>query len=116
QMVLNGGSAHGTRFLKEETLKQMISNQTGDMKVSFSEGMNMGLGWHIVKEPQGVTEMLSPGAFGHGGAYGTQAWIDPTQGLVMVLLIQRADLKNSDQSEIRATFQKAAVKTCGKRG
>ena len=25
---------------------------------------------------EGVTEMLSPGSYGHGGAWGMQAWID----------------------------------------
>jgi len=57
----------------------------------------------------GVTEALSPGSFGHGGAYGTQAWIDPVRGLAIVLLIQRAGLPNSDGSEMRAALQKRAV-------
>ena len=113
-MVLNRGTLNGHRFLKEETLKLMTTNQLGDMKVSFADGMNMGLGFHIVKTPMGVTEALSPGTFGHGGAYGTQAWIDPVRGLAFVLLIQRAELPNSDQSDVRAVFQKTAVATFGK--
>jgi len=60
-----------------------------------------------------VTEALSPGSFGHGGAYGTQAWIDPVRGLAIVLLIQRAGLPNSDQSEMRAALQKRAVEVFG---
>jgi CubicO group peptidase (beta-lactamase class C family) len=114
QMALNGGTLNGKRFLKEETLKQMTSNQLGDMKVSFTEGMNMGLGFHFVKTPMGVTESLSAGSFGHGGAYGTQSWIDPQRKLIMVLLIQRTDLGNSDGSALRAAFQKAAVAVFGK--
>jgi CubicO group peptidase (beta-lactamase class C family) len=114
QMVLNGGTLNGRRYLKEETLKLMTSSQLGDMKVSFTEGMNMGLGFHIVNSPQGVTESLSPGTFGHGGAYGTQAWIDPQRKLIMVLLIQRADIGNSDGSALRGAFHKAAVTAFGK--
>lgn len=113
QMVLNGGTLDGHRYLKEETLKLMTTNQTGDMKVSFSEGMHMGLGFHIVNTPTGVTESLSPGSFGHGGAYGTQAWIDPVKKLAIVLLIQRSGLPNSDQSEMRRVLQKAAVGQLG---
>ncbi|WP_050030161.1 serine hydrolase domain-containing protein [Verrucomicrobium sp. BvORR034] len=113
RMILNGGELDGKRYLKTETLKQMTTNQTGDMKVSFSDGMHMGLGFHIVNEPQGVTAALSPGSFGHGGAYGTQAWIDPTRGLGIVLLIQRANLPNSDKSDMRAALQKAAVEVYG---
>lgn len=115
RMVLNGGTAGGRELLKAETLKRMTANQTGELKVSFTEGMHMGLGWHIVHEPQGVTESLSPGSFGHGGAYGTQAWIDPDKGLIMVLLIQHANMGNSDGSEIRRAFQGAAVAAFGSR-
>ena len=115
QMVLNGGELNGKRYLKKETLQWMTTNQLGDMeKVSFAPGMHMGLGFHIVNEPQGVTESLSKGSFGHGGAYGTQAWIDPQRGLAIVLLIQRAGLPNSDQSEMRRALQKAAVDTFGR--
>ncbi|MEY3911157.1 MAG: hypothetical protein RLY37_625 [Verrucomicrobiota bacterium] len=109
QMLLNGGELGGKRYLKAATLKQMTSNQLGDMsKVSFAPGMHMGLGFHIVHEPKEATESLSVGTFGHGGAFGTQAWIDPVKKRAYVLLIQRTDLKNSDQSDIRREFQKAA--------
>lgn len=115
QMVLNGGILNGRRYLKEETLKAMTTSQLrDDMKVSFADGMAMGLGFHIVKTPMGVTEALSPGSFGHGGAFGTQAWIDPARGLAIVLLIQRSGLPNSDQSEMRAVLQRTAVDAFGK--
>jgi CubicO group peptidase (beta-lactamase class C family) len=45
--------------------------------------------------------MRSPGTFGHGGAWGTQAWIDPARGFAYILTIQRSDIGNSDASEIR---------------
>ena len=110
QMILRGGELDGHRFLKPETLKLMTTNQLGDMpKVSFAEGMRMGLGFHLVGTPTGVTESLSPGSFGHGGAYGTQAWIDPVRRKAYILLIQRTDLPNSDGSDIRREFQKTAV-------
>ncbi len=109
QMLLNEGQLGGKRYLKASTLKQMATNQLGDLpKVSFAPGMHMGLGFHIVNAPQEVTESLSVGTFGHGGAYGTQAWIDPIKKRAYVLLIQRVDLKNADQSDIRREFQKAA--------
>lgn len=114
QMILRGGEFGGRRFLRAETLKLMTTNQLGDMpKVSFAEGMHMGLGFHIVHEPKDVTESLSPGTFGHGGAFGTQAWIDPVRKRAYVLLIQRTDLPNSDRSDIRREFQKTAVEVYG---
>jgi CubicO group peptidase (beta-lactamase class C family) len=115
QMLLNGGELGGKRYLKAATLKQMTSNQLGDMpKVSFAPGMHMGLGFHIVNQPQDATESLSVGTYGHGGAFGTQAWIDPVKKRAYVLLIQRTDLKNGDQSEIRREFQKAASEAYAK--
>ena len=74
----------------------------------FTDGNGWGLGWCVVRKPQGVTAVFSPGTFGHGGAYGTQAWIDPGKGRIYILMIQRADFPNSDASEVRRSFQEAA--------
>ena len=70
--------------------------------------MGWGLGWSYVRKPQGVTAMLSPGTFGHGGAFGTQGWIDPHKGVFVVMLIQRTGLPNGDASDMRRVFQTAA--------
>ena len=53
--------------------------------------------------------MLSPGTHGHGGAYGTQAWIDPKKGLVLILMVQRSNFANGDDSAVRLAFQQAAT-------
>jgi CubicO group peptidase (beta-lactamase class C family) len=114
QMLLNHGSLDGKQYLRPETVKQMTSNQTGDLpSVGFIPGSAWGLTFGIVQKPTGITEMLSPGTFGHGGAYGTQVWIDPIKNRIYMLLIQRADLPNSDASEFRAAFQEAATANGG---
>src|SRR5262249_13015458 len=82
--------------------------QTDPLNTGFTPGTGWGLGWCVVREPQGVTAMLSPGSFGHGGAYGTQAWIDPGKKRVYLLMVQRANFPNSDASEVRRGFQEAA--------
>ena len=53
--------------------------------------------------------MLSPGSFGHGGAFGTQGWIDPKSEMIFVLLIARQNFGGGDGSDIRADFQRLAV-------
>ena len=68
QMMLNGGEWRGQRLLSREAVTQMTRTQTGDIKTGFTDGMSYGFGFAVVKQPQGVTGMLSPGAFGHGGA------------------------------------------------
>ena len=108
QMVLRGGELDGKRYLKPETVKLMTTIQTAGLKTGFTAGNGWGLGWCVVREPQGVTAMLSPGTFGHGGAYGTQAWIDPGTKRIYILMVQRANFPNSDASEVRRGFQEAA--------
>jgi CubicO group peptidase (beta-lactamase class C family) len=108
QMILRGGELDGKRYLKPETVKLMTTIQTAGLKTRFTEGNGWGLGWCVVREPQGTTAMLSPGTFGHGGAYGTQAWIDPGTKRIYILMVQRANFPNSDASEVRRAFQEAA--------
>jgi len=109
-MLLNGGELDGTRYLSREAVRRMTSIQSGDLKTGFTPGNGWGLGCCVVREPQGVTGALSPGSFGHGGAYGTQAWIDPVEKRVFVLMVQRANFPNSDGSDLRRDFQDAAAK------
>ncbi len=110
QMILNGGEMGGRRIVSEAAVKQMTQLQTGDLTTGFTPGNGWGLGWCIVREPQGVSEMLSPGTYGHGGAFGTQGWVDPRRQMIFVLMIQRTGFGNSDASDIRKGFQGIAVK------
>ena len=109
QMILSGGQLRkGDRIVSREAVKQMTSPQTGELITGFTPGNCWGLGWCIVRQPQGVTEALSSGTYGHGGAFGTQGWVDPETKTIYVLMIQRTDLPNSDASEIRKIFHKSA--------
>jgi CubicO group peptidase (beta-lactamase class C family) len=110
QMLLNGGTLNGRRYLKPETVRLMTTIQTGAIITGFTPGNGWGLGVCVVREPQGMTETLSPGTFGHGGAYGTQAWIDPQKRVVMILMVQRSNFPNSDGSAVRRAFQEAIWK------
>lgn len=70
--------------------------------------MGFGFGWTVVRAPEGMTAMLSPGTFGHGGAFGTQGWIDPKKDLLTILMIGRTGLPNGDASDVRRELQQAA--------
>lgn len=107
QMILHQGSFEGKTYLKPESVKLMTTVQSGELKTGFLPGNAWGLGWCIVREPEGVTATLSPGTFGHGGAYGTQAWIDPVKQRIHLLMVQRADFSNSDGSDVRRGFHEA---------
>jgi CubicO group peptidase (beta-lactamase class C family) len=112
QMLLSEGTLDGKTYLKPETVRLMRTPVTGTMKAGFIPGSAWALTVGVVAEPTGVTATLSPGTFGHGGAYGTQAWIDPTRGIACVLMIQRANFGNmggADGSIVRQAFQEAAA-------
>lgn len=113
QMVLNGGQFRKQRIVSTDAVQQMTARQTGELETGFTPGNCWGLGWCVVRQPQGVTENLSEGAFGHGGAFGTQGWVDPKTNTVYVLLIQRTKMGNSDGSDIRKAFHQVASDSLG---
>ncbi len=120
QMLLGGGTCEGRRYLSAAAMKFLMTPQTGDLPTGFFQndtfgqhGANYGwgIGVCILRTPhEGVAAALSPGAFGHGGAWGTQAWIDPVKGVAYILMVQRSNFPNSDASEVRRAFQDAAAK------
>lgn len=124
QMLLAGGTLDGHRYLSADAVKFLSTPQTGDLPTGFFQNdtfgqhgkkYGWGLGTSILRTPhEGVAAMLSPGTFGHGGAWGTQAWIDPVRGVAYVLMVQRANFPNSDASDVRRAFQEAAAKALEK--
>ena len=119
RMLLNGGTLAGRRYLSPTAMTFLSSPQTGDLPTGFFQnetygkrGTNYGwgIGTCVLRTPHsGVAEMLSPGTYGHGGAWGTQAWIDPVKGVAYILMVQRSNFPNSDASEVRRQFQQAAA-------
>ncbi|MBL8819234.1 MAG: serine hydrolase [Planctomyces sp.] len=106
QMFLNEGEMNGKRILSKDAVEQMTTVQTRELKTGFTEGNGWGLGFCVVREPNGPTISLSPGSFGHGGAFGTQGWIDPQQQSFYILLICRQNFGNGDASELRTELQR----------
>jgi CubicO group peptidase (beta-lactamase class C family) len=118
-MLLNGGTLKGRRYLSPSAMRFLTTSETGELPTGFfqnatfgNHGTNYswGIGTCILNTPhEGVAAMLSPGTYGHGGAWGTQAWIDPVKGVAYVLMVQRSNFPNSDASDVRRDFQKAAA-------
>jgi len=110
QILLNHGAANGRQILKPETIAEMTRKQTGDLRARA--GMPWGLGFCVVEDPAQMAsnKTLSPGTFGHGGAFGTQSWADPTRGIIYVLMISRDKLQPTpDDSAMRRAYQQAVA-------
>ena len=126
QMLLNGGTLDGRRYLSAKAMTFLATPQTAGLPTGFfqtdtygNRGANYGWGiaTSILRAPHdGVAAMLSPGTYGHGGAWGTQAWIDPAKGVAYVLMVQRSNFPNSDASDVRRAFQQAAADAIAKKG
>ena len=109
-MLLGGGSFDGAKILSERSADVFRSPAIDpSIETGFTPGNTWGIGCCVVRHPQGTTASLSPGSFGHGGAYGTQAWIDPIKGRGYILMVQRANFPNSDASDLRRQFQDLAA-------
>ncbi len=125
RMLLNGGTLDGRRYLSSAAMKFLTTPQTADLPTGFFQNDTYGnrganYGWGIatciLRAPhEGVAAMLSPGTYGHGGAWGTQAWIDPVKGVAYVLMVQRSNFPNSDASDVRRDFQQAAADALAKK-
>ena len=90
QMILNGGELNGVRLLSPSTVNLMITNHTGDFPIYIkgSDGYGFGLGFSMVTDPAKARQAVTPGTFGWGGAWGTVFWIDPTEELITILMVQ----------------------------
>jgi CubicO group peptidase (beta-lactamase class C family) len=108
-MLLGGGVYRGRRLLSEEAVRAMTSNQTGRIPVNPQEGY--GIGWSVkIRNDEGP----SAGSFGHRGARRTALWIDPTNGIAMIVLIERFDMTGKEQNDFYSSFLKTAIAAYGK--
>nr|WP_294897093.1 serine hydrolase domain-containing protein [uncultured Pedobacter sp.] len=84
QMILNDGSFNGKQILKPESVKEMTTNQIGDLNVGKDK---FGLGFEITTA-DGVKNGAKVGKLSWGGAFNTTFWIDPQRKSIAVLMTQ----------------------------
>ena len=113
QMLINGGSYGGTKFLNTQTIKDFT-------KCQFPLNENRrGLGFDkpLLEYEEGgaVCFSASSDSFGHSGFTGTYTWADPQNGLVYVFLSNRIHpdasnpkiMKMNIRTEIHEAFYQA---------
>jgi CubicO group peptidase (beta-lactamase class C family) len=92
EMLVNGGTWNGVRFLSPRTVDLMGSNHVGDLYQGEGtggvHGMGFGLSVEVVLDPIQANTRRSAGSFGWYGAFGTQFWVDRKEQLVGLLMIQ----------------------------
>jgi CubicO group peptidase (beta-lactamase class C family) len=99
RMFLNDGTVDGKQILSPQAVKLATTNELNP-KVKGS----YGFGWST----------STNGNYNHGGAYATYMGVEPSRGLVMVLLIQQGGpWGTADGKNIRHTFIAAAEAMAG---
>ena len=101
QMLLNGGELDGARILSPASVVSMSSNHLADEIITkraggFSENKGFGLNFEVQKDPVRLGGLAGAGTYSWGGAAGTWFWIDPTNELIFVGMVQRFDLWTPD--------------------
>lgn len=110
QMLLNGGEYGGRRYLSRQAVDTMTRVFTPNVTPSgWLGGTGYGLTFEIVNQPQGTLLLHSPGTFGHGGAFGTEGWIDPKNDLIRIMLVQVSDGSGDAPRSVVMQIGEAAV-------
>ena len=95
QMLVNSGELDGVRLLSRKTIDLMDSNHlpAGVMRGAAGGGNALGegygLGVRVVTDPAQAGNLTSAGTFGWSGAAGTHFFVDRSEELVAVFMIQK---------------------------
>jgi len=88
-MLLGGGTLDGTRLLSPKTVELMRQDHLppGHLAIEpFKFGY--GYGVSVVRSLTEKQNIGSVGEFGWGGAAGTNAWIDPQENMISMVMFQ----------------------------
>lgn len=97
QMLMNGGTYNGHRFLKEETIAMFTAYQSKESR----RGLGFDKPERDPKKINPCSDLASPSCFGHSGFTGTQMWADPETGLIYIFLSNRVYPTSNNKLLIR---------------
>ncbi len=104
RMYLRNGALDGVRVFDSVTVATFTRKQ--DSTIS-----HRALGWETPTGGNSAGSRLSPVAFGHTGFTGTSLWMDPAQGVFVLLLTNRVNptRENRKIGGVRTALADAAV-------
>jgi CubicO group peptidase (beta-lactamase class C family) len=98
QMLLNGGELNGVRLVAPSTIELMRSNHLSDEVKNANKfgiglyhmqpGLGFGFDFAVLEDPIKVGSTAGRGTFLWDGIAGTWFWIDPTNDVIFVGIIQ----------------------------
>ena len=120
QMFLNEGRWRGTQLLEPETIRLMTTNQIGSVVVDtmpaamprrsapfpFGAGKDkFGLGFQITVTDGTSTHERGAGSYTWGGINNTHFWVDPKNGIGVVILTQVLPFYNPVSMDVLKRFE-----------
>ncbi|MBR7618856.1 beta-lactamase family protein [Phenylobacterium sp. 20VBR1] len=97
QMLANGGEFAGKRIVSQAAVKQMMTNQLSDEMLEARYGIGLqqirpgfGFGYNgvVFTDPEKAGVPAGLGTYHWDGAAGTWFWVDPTNDLIFVGMVQ----------------------------
>jgi len=98
QMVVNKGELDGVRLLSPASVemmgtnmlsKEILARNDGIQGARFDEAVGFGLDFQVVNNPRYAGTLEGRGTMSWAGAAGTWFWVDPTNDVIFVGMIQR---------------------------
>ncbi|WP_169089991.1 serine hydrolase domain-containing protein [Paenibacillus sp. PL91] len=80
----------GAPLLPESWVREMTTNQIGDLTMPYWPGRGFGLGFTLLKDPIAAGSPESPGTWRMGGTYGHSWFVDPAKKLSVVAFTNTA--------------------------
>lgn len=115
QMMLNGGTLDGKRYLSPKTIEYMTADHLGTAITPGplylpGPGYGFGLGF-AVRKANGEAAFTSPaGDYYWGGAGGTYFWVDPKTNMFVVFMMQSPKQRTPYRSVLRNMVYAAVEK------
>jgi methyl acetate hydrolase len=120
-MFLNEGSWHGVRLLTPESVRLMTSNQIGSIVVEkmpaaiprqsdafpFGAGKDkFGFGFQIAVADGTAVHERGAGSYTWAGIDNTHFWVDPKNGIGVVILTQVLPFYNATSMDVMKRFER----------
>ncbi|HXL99227.1 MAG TPA: serine hydrolase domain-containing protein [Rhizomicrobium sp.] len=118
QMMLNHGELNGVRILSPASVALIESNQIEPTVVPYdakgrapigTDALGFGLDVAIATDPAKLGSLVGKGSFFWGGAAGTWFWIDPTNDLFFLGMIQKFDKEEKTGNDNISTLSQTLV-------
>ncbi len=116
QMLINGGTLDGKRYLSPKTVAYMTSDHMGSSVVPGplylpGDGYGFGLGFAVRKVDGQAQLPGTEGDYNWGGAGGTYFWVDPKERMFVIYMMQspkqRVYYRNVLKNMIYGAFERS---------